>query len=265
MRSTGSCCVTDDDLAACADLVARADPERFMAAMAAPVAARRVLFPLYAFNAEVARAPWVTQEPTIAGMRLQWWRDALQEIRAGGPVRRHMVATPLAEVLDAQATALLDDLIVARHWDIGSDPFEDDAALDAYLTQTAGHLMWVAARALGGPGARDAAPVLAAGFAHGLANWLRAVPLLERAGRIPLVDGRPEAIRARAERGLAHLAQARRAPLPRAARAALLPAWQTGTILHRAIAAPQRVADGQLDVSPLRSRLSLMLRAATGR
>ena len=34
--------------------------------MAAPVAARRVLFPLYAFNVEVARAPWVTQEAMIA-------------------------------------------------------------------------------------------------------------------------------------------------------------------------------------------------------
>ena len=31
----------DDDLTACADLVRRGDPERFLAAMAAPVAARR--------------------------------------------------------------------------------------------------------------------------------------------------------------------------------------------------------------------------------
>ncbi|MCB1311397.1 MAG: squalene/phytoene synthase family protein, partial [Sedimentitalea sp.] len=65
------------DLDACAGLVQRGDLERFMATMAAPVAARRVLFPLYAFNLEVARAPWVTQEPVIAEMRLQWWRDAL--------------------------------------------------------------------------------------------------------------------------------------------------------------------------------------------
>ena len=54
--------------------------------MAAPVEARRVLFPLYAFNVEVARAPWVTSEPMIGEMRLQWWRDALEEI-ARGPDR----------------------------------------------------------------------------------------------------------------------------------------------------------------------------------
>ena len=74
----------DDDLNACAALVERGDPVRFRAAMASPMAARRVLFPLYAFNLEVARAPWVTQEPMIARMRLQWWRDALAEIAAGG-------------------------------------------------------------------------------------------------------------------------------------------------------------------------------------
>ena len=70
-------------LQACADLVQRGDPDRFAAAMAAPVAARKVLFPLYAFNLEVARAPWVTEEPMIAEMRLQWWRDALGEIGGG--------------------------------------------------------------------------------------------------------------------------------------------------------------------------------------
>ena len=79
----------DADLTACAALVEKADPDRFRAAMAAPVAARAVLFPLYALNVEVTRAPWVTQEPMLAEMRLQWWRDALQEIADGGPVRRH--------------------------------------------------------------------------------------------------------------------------------------------------------------------------------
>ena len=48
-----------DDFSACAALVERGDPGRFRATMAAPLAARRVLFPLYAFNLEVARAPWV--------------------------------------------------------------------------------------------------------------------------------------------------------------------------------------------------------------
>ncbi|MFN3209661.1 MAG: squalene/phytoene synthase family protein, partial [Roseovarius sp.] len=73
----------DPDIMACAGLVHRGDPERFAATMAAPVPAREKLFPLYAFNVEVSRAPWVTQESMIAEMRLQWWRDVLEEIRTG--------------------------------------------------------------------------------------------------------------------------------------------------------------------------------------
>lgn len=114
-------------LEACAGLVERGDPDRFLATMAAPVPARRVLFPLYAFNIEVSRAPWLTEEPMIAEMRLQWWRDVLEEIRSGARVRSHEVATPLAEVLDAEAVAVLDRLVAARRWEVYRDPFEDQA------------------------------------------------------------------------------------------------------------------------------------------
>ena len=91
---------------ACAALVQKADRLRFRVAMAAPVAARGVLFPLYAFNVEVARAPWVTQEAMIAEMRLQWWRDALEEIGQGGRVRRHEVVDALAAVLDTEGAKI---------------------------------------------------------------------------------------------------------------------------------------------------------------
>lgn len=266
MRSIGSSCVNNDDLNACANLLRRADPERFLAAMAAPVAARKLLFPLYAFNAEVVRAPWVTEESMIAEMRLQWWRDVLEEIRAGGPVRRHDVATPLSDVLDDEATGLLDDLILARRWDAYRDPFEDAAAFDDYLLKTSGHLMWTCARALGADNAAQAT-VMDVGYAHGLGNYLRAIPALEQAGRIPLVDGRAEAVKDLATEALRRLSSARlaRDVIPAGARAALLPAWKTSAVLHRAINRPARVAQGALDISPMRSRVMLMVRAGTGR
>ncbi len=254
----------NDNLNACADLVRRGDPERFMAAMASPVDARKILFPIYAFNVEVARAPWVTAEPMIAEMRLQWWRDALAEIRQGGTVRRHEVVTPLARILDAQGADLLDQLIVARRWDITRDPFEDAAHFNRYLEHTAGHLMLVAARVLGRV---DTATLLDAGYAHGLAGWLRAVPALEHAGRVPLLDGRAEAVQAMAGQGLERLRRARnnRGNVTASARPALLPLWQTATILRRARHDPARVSEGRLDIAPALSRLRLMARAATGR
>ena len=72
-----------DPIQACAELVARGDPVRFRATMAAPLAVRKALFPLYALNLEVARAPWLTEEPMIAEMRLQFWRDVVEEAGAG--------------------------------------------------------------------------------------------------------------------------------------------------------------------------------------
>ena len=86
----------DDDLTACADTVQKGDPDRFLATMAAPVSARPLLFTLYAFNIELSRAPWASQESMIAEMRVQWWRDVGAEIATGTAVRRHYVATPLA-------------------------------------------------------------------------------------------------------------------------------------------------------------------------
>ncbi|MEQ9259728.1 MAG: squalene/phytoene synthase family protein [Roseovarius sp.] len=253
-----------DDLTSCAQLVERGDAERFRATMAAPPAARAALFPIYAFNLEVSRAPWVTQEPMIAEMRLQWWRDALEEIREGGPVRRHEVATPLAKVLDATGAELLDALIDARRWDIQKEPFEDEADFRAYIEATSANLLLAATRALA-PHVPEA-PVRKAGHALGVANWLRAVPALEAAGRIPLVDGRPEAVRALAQDGLRLLAEARRerSAIPAAARPAMLAVWHAGPVLAAAARHPARVADAALDPAPFRDRLSLMARASTG-
>jgi phytoene/squalene synthetase len=243
---------------ACAELVQRGDPDRFLAVMAAPVPARAALFPIYAFNLEVARAPWMSAEPMIAEMRLQWWRDALDEIAQGGPVRRHEVAAPLAEVLDAEGAAVLDRLVEARRLDIGGAGFKDAAAFEGYLADTAGALMWAAARALGAePG--EEAGLRGLGWAQGLANWFRAIPALEAAGRQPLVDGRPQAVAALARQGLARIGPR---PASRAGRIAALAAWQARAELGRAAKAPALVAEGRLEASPARKRAALMLAAA---
>ncbi|WP_121061650.1 squalene/phytoene synthase family protein [Chachezhania antarctica] len=255
-----------DDLNGCAALVEQGDPDRFLAAMAAPVDARRVLFPLYAFNVEIARAPWVTQEAMIAEMRLQWWRDALAEIAEGGPVRRHEVATPLADVLDRASAEQMDEAVLARRWDIYRDPFEDAAAFDAHLDRTSGHLLWAATRALGA-GAEAEAAVRQAAWAAGLAAWFQAIPVFEEAGRKPLVDGRSEAVRALAGEGLDRLKAARQArgAIAPSARPAMLAVWLAGPILEQAKAAPERVANGSLGVSEARRKLSLMAASMTGR
>ena len=252
------------DLTACASLVQRGDPDRFLAAIAAPVQARRLLFPLYAFNVEVARAPWITQETMIAEMRLQWWREAIAEIAEGRPVRRHEVVTPLAEILPPDLAVQLDESIAVRRWDIYKDPFDNIAHFDRYIDQTSGTLMWVAARLLG---QSDESVIRDVAYASGIATFLRAIPALEAATRIPLLDGTPEGVRQLADNALRRLSNARsnKHRITSSARPALLAAWQTAPILRQARANPQRVADGTLGQSEAVRRLSLIWTATTGR
>jgi 15-cis-phytoene synthase len=245
---------------ACAELVHRGDPDRFLATMTAPLAAREILLPIYAFNLEVARAPWVTKEAMIAEMRLQWWRDALEEIAAGGTVRRHEVVTPLADVLDGEAVRLLDGVVTARSWDIYSDAFEDQAAFEAHIEATSAALMWVAARALG---AKQEPVFRAIGYASGIASWFRAIPELENQGRKPLVDGRASAVASLAEGALARLATV--TSEERAGRPAALAAWQARALLKQAAREPARVAEGSLGTSGFARHSSLMLARLRGR
>lgn len=252
------------DFNACAALVERGDPLRFRAAMAAPLSARRVLFPLYAFNIEVARAPWVTQETMIAEMRLQWWRDVAEEIGAGGPVRRHEVATPLAGVIAAQDAPLLDELAAARRWDIYRDPFEDEDHFARYLDQTAGNLAWLAAKTLG---VAQEQVVRDAAFAAGVAAWLTALPELEARGRVPLLDGTVDGVKTLAQGALDRLAAARRqrGKVSANARPALLHIGAAKPVLKAAVAQPMAVADGALPDPIDADRLALPLRVLTGR
>jgi 15-cis-phytoene synthase len=253
-------------LDACAELVSRADPDRFAAALAAPVAARRVLLPLYAFNVEISRAPWVTREPMIAEMRLQWWRDALEEIGEGRSPRAHEVVAALAPLLDRAAAETLDRAVAARRWDIHSDPFADEGDFAGYLDATSGGVMWTAARALGA--APETEPVVRDfAWGAGLAAFFRAIPELEARGRKPLPDGRPGAVQTLAREGLSRIVRARRSRhgLARSAAPALYAGWQAAPVLRQAAADPTRVTEGRLGLSEFSRRARLLALGLTGR
>ena len=243
---------------ACAELVRRGDPDRFLSAMTAPPELRGRLMILYAFNLEVARAPWVASEPMLAEMRLQWWTDAIAEIFEGRPPRRHEVVTPLAELI-AQTDlprVPFDALIAARRSDAYPEPPADIAP---YLDATSGGLVELAARALGTDGdALNASR--AAGRAFGLANLFAARVELEVRGRLPFPAGTdPAALAADAQR---HLKTARRTPIPSQARAALRAGWLAPGILAQVRSTPDRPPRPASEFS---RRLRLMALTLTNR
>jgi phytoene synthase len=171
-----------DDLDA---TVRRADPDRWLASrfVADPVA-RADLIALYAFNHELARATEAAREPLVQEIRLTWWREALDEVFAGRPSRRHPVVETLAETIRRRELppAPFETMIEARIEAIDA-PVVDEAAVYRHVDATAGMLMGLAASAL--DGTASSAATQAAGRAWGLAGLAR----LRRTG----VDRLPKA------------------------------------------------------------------------
>jgi phytoene/squalene synthetase len=156
------------------NIVRTSDPDRYIAALFAPAEKRAHLFALYALNHELGHIAEAVREPMMAEIRLQWWRDALAEARAGKP-RGHEVLQGMAKAFAAAdiPQGALDTMIDARLFDSGHKPFADIAAMEVYADETAGSLMRIGAHILGQPAAEAARE---AGIAHALTGILRAVP-----------------------------------------------------------------------------------------
>lgn len=255
-------------LAQCAALLQKGDFDRYLAVMAAPLPAREPLLVLYAFNLEVARAPWASTQSMINEMRLQFWRDVVEEAQAGAKPKAHEVAGVLHQLIVEKNLPLkvLDDLIAARRHDAWGEPFEDQIAFEAYIEDTGAGLMWLAGLALDAPPEAEAA-MRHYGWAAGLANYLLAVPALEARGRQALPNCSDSAVQALAKQGLERLAKARalRRSIPKGVRPALLAGWQSEAILRRALEVPQAMHEGSLRPSEFSRRGRLLWQATTGR
>jgi phytoene synthase len=275
-------------LSAPGELVRRHDPDRFLTALFAPADRREDLFALYAFNHEVAKTREVVSEPLLGRIRLQWWREALDEIYAGRP-RRHEVAEPLARAVGRHGLprALFDRLIDAREFDLEDTPPATLAALEGYAGATGGALVELALHVLG---AAEPAALLAGrhvGAAWALTGLARAVPYHACARRqylpraIMVETGAREgdlfelrataplaaAVREVAEAARRHLAAARaeRASVPRQAVPALLPATLAGLYLDRLDAIGHDVLARPPEVGRLRRQIGVLRAARRGR
>ena len=90
-----------------AETLRQHDPDRFLAVMSVPAKYRAALFVVYAFNLEIARIPYLTFEPLIAEMRLQFWRDVVEEA-FDGKLRAHETAEPFGRLLQDSTIAKED-------------------------------------------------------------------------------------------------------------------------------------------------------------
>ena len=248
---------------ACAELVRIGDPDRFLSAMTVPPAQRGALFVLYAFNLELARAPYMSSEPLIGEMRLQFWRDVIDEATQGKS-RAHEVAAPLAALIQSHSLPIdtLWQMIDARQWHIYKEPFADMASWHAHIKHTASNLFALAALVAGSDPSKDTEAAKTVGFASGVANWLIAAPAMAAAGRQPLEHASQADLRDTMVRALFNL---RGKPKPPKTVCHILRAgWLAEPVLRRAIANPQRIMNGTLMPSEFGRRARLLWKQATG-
>ena len=174
-------------LSACARQVRQYDNDRYLTALFAPGDRREVLFALAAFNLEVAKIPEVVSEPMLGEMRLQWWREVIEEI-AQGRARKHEVVQPLAAAarqFDLPVRELLP-LIDARAFDLEDRAPADLAELEAYAEATTAPLNRLALQALGISGDLAMQGAASLGRATALTGLLRAIPFHARQRRVYL-------------------------------------------------------------------------------
>lgn len=200
------------------DELGKADRDRYLTVLAAPADQRDALAVLAAFNLELARVADTVSEEMLGFIRLQWWREALAEIAAGGPVRRHAVASPLAEVQRAHnlPIAWMQEMVEAREKDFTANPLApeavgpgtDLATVEHYLDATGGNLIRLSLL-VAGVDAQD--PLVTqgarlAGIGYGLTGLMRASLFHARDKRLML----PHAVLTRHDVNLDHFFDLRR-------------------------------------------------------
>lgn len=213
------------------------DRDRYLALLFSTAEARGGLAAIAAFNLELARAASEISESMMGLVRLQWWREAVEEIHAGGATRRHPVVDALAAATRARGLSIdrMLAMIEGREEELESDGPPTQSVFDARADATAANLIRLSLEAVG---LDPAAPALAEasseiGRAYALVGCARSVLLdaRRRKVRLPaealsgvdldkLFDLRPQpalpaCLRALAAQAEAGLATARRRRIPR--------------------------------------------------
>ena len=127
----------------------RTDEDRWLATRYAPQSARETLVAIYLLNQELQRTLH-TKEPMLGKIRIQWWRETVEQVAGKGPLRRHDLAEELARVtkgrsdLIAPINALIDrfddiidDHLHGGHTD-GGDHEARHLAVEGSLVKLAG-------------------------------------------------------------------------------------------------------------------------------
>ncbi len=162
----------------CAELVRSHDFARYAFTLFAPVAQRRALLAIYAFNVEISRVRDQVSQPLPGEIRLQWWTDMLAGAGQGG-VEGNPVAAELKLAIGNHRLPVerLSRLIEEHQFDLYNDPMPTMAALEGYINDTSSALFSLGAAIAGWQSPEIEHLARHAGLAQGIAEVMAALPL----------------------------------------------------------------------------------------
>jgi phytoene synthase len=135
----------------CFTEVRRRDKDRFLSGLFAPEPNRSRLFALYAFNAELERLHAHVSEPMVGEIRLQWWRDSVEDIFNGGRPTAPIAAAMYDAIVEADLPrGPIDKLIDAHGADLYENALSTPKDLEEYLASTDAALILLACKILDG-------------------------------------------------------------------------------------------------------------------
>jgi phytoene synthase len=168
---------TTDAAGFCAELVRAHDFARYASTLFVPLAQRRALLALYAFNVEISRVREQVSQPLPGEVRLQWWTDMLAGTAHGGIEGNPVAAELLLAIGNARLPVeRLSRLIEEHQFDLYNDPMPTMAALEGYIGETSSTLFSLAARIAGGQSADIEHLARHAGLAQGITQVIGALP-----------------------------------------------------------------------------------------
>lgn len=273
----------------CLAQVRQGDRDRYLALLFSPATERGSLAALAAFNLELARAASELSESMLGLVRLQWWREAVEEISAGGATRRHPIVDALSEATRARGLSVhrMLAMIAGKEEELEQEGPPSQALLDARADATAANLIRLSLEVVG---ADTAEPALASasvevGRAYATIGCARSVLLDARRRRVrlpaealaaagvdldKLFDLQPQAalpacLEALVRRAGTDLDAARRRSIPRGARPLIMTARLAALHLERLRQAAYDPFDPRVVAAPPFDVWRLLWTAITGR
>lgn len=159
------------------EMVQKYDPDRYLITMMMSAEYHADLLALLAFNHEIAKTREIVTETRLGLIRLQWWREAIEEIYAGKEPRKHDVVEALAWAIKGRELSqnFFETLLYAREFDLEDVLPESLDGLVNYADFTTTPLLALIAQVMGeAQPDTDALQPIALNYA--LVNLMRAVP-----------------------------------------------------------------------------------------